>query len=190
MQAVKRIVPTLLGVAIATVVLFTLFSNHESDYGRVPLPPGGTVELPEGTVKIFFEEAGSASDSRLAAPLSFQVSPSGGGGPLALEPTSKSGTSETQVQRSEDVTSLGAVAKLNVPEEGTYVVRGGSPALAGSALSFGTDPLTAVGRRWQLLAILLGAGVLIALIPLPRGGSGAAAESTGWSSDPRSPYAS
>jgi hypothetical protein len=188
MRWLKQIIPTLLVLAAAAVVLFTLFSNHESDYGRVTLPPGGTVELPKGTVKVFYEDASQLPDPKLAAPLSFQVFPAAGGAPIELEPTAKSGTSETQVQRSEDPSSLGSVAKLKVPAEGTYLVRGTSTGVAGSALTFGTDPITAVIRRWELLAILLGAAALVAFIPLP-GGRRGTDESAGWSSDPRAPYA-
>jgi hypothetical protein len=94
------------------------------------------------------------------------------------------------VQRSEDVTSLGSVAKLDVPAEGSYVVRVSSAGSVGSSLNFGTDPLTAVARRWRLFAILFGLAALIAFIPIPGGwGRGREGKETGWSSDPRAPYA-
>jgi hypothetical protein len=189
MRALKRLIPPLLLAAAAAVVLFTLLGDHKSDYGRVPVPPGGTVELPEETVTVYFEEAGPASEGVLAAPLSIRVTPAAGGSAIELEPTANGGTSETLVQPSENLNALGSVAKLDVPADGPYRISGGSAALAGSSLTFGTDPLTAVARRWELLAILLGAAVLVALIPLPRRGGGHAAEATGWSSDPRSPYA-
>jgi hypothetical protein len=187
---IKRVVPTLLVVAALAVALVTLFTNHEADYGTVPMPEGGSVDLPKGTVKVFYDDAlAQQASTNLATPLSFEVVPAGGGAPVPLEPTAKSGTSETQVQRSEDVTSLGSVAKLDVPAEGTYLVRVSSAGAVGSSLNFGTDPLTAVVRRWQLFAILFGLAVLIVLIPAPGRWSRGREEEAGWSSDPRAPYA-
>jgi hypothetical protein len=96
-----------------------------------------------------------------------------------------------QVQRSEDVNSFGSIAKLDVPAEGTYAVRMRSAGALGSSLSFGTDPFTAVVRRWELFAILLGLAILIAFIPRPgRWSRGREEEDAGWSSDPRAPYPS
>jgi hypothetical protein len=187
MSALKRILPPLLGFAAVAVVLVTLLSNHESDYGEVPLPAGGTVELPKGTVKVFLEEPSHSTDADLAAPLSFQVT-SAAGMPVPLEPTAKDGTSEALTDRSEGVAEFGSVANLKVPEDGSYRVSAGSQAPAGSSLTFGTDPLDAVADRWRLLAILIGAAVLIALLPGPPR-SRTTDEASGWSSDPRTPYA-
>ena len=61
-----------------------------------------------------------------------------------------------------------------------------------SFLKFGTNAGAAVVDRWRLLAGLIGAALLISLIPVPRGGSRWDDETeapTGWSSDPRAPYA-
>jgi hypothetical protein len=188
MHAVKRIVPVLLVLAVIAVVLVTLLSDHESEYGSVPLPAGGTVELPEGSVQVFFDEAGGGDEPELAAPLSFQVAPAGGGPPVELEATAKGSNSEVQFRRSEEISTQGSVAKLEIPEQGDYAVSGGQNAAAGSSLTFGTSPFGAVAERWQLLAGLLGAAVLIALIPLDRRRS-SGADPAGWSSDPRPPYA-
>ncbi len=190
MRWLKQVVPTLLVVAALAVALVTVFTDHKADYGSVP-PAGGEVDLPTGTVKVFYEGAPAQQGSpRLAVPVSFQVVPAGGGAPVPLEPTAKNGTSEVQAQRSEDITSRGSIAKMDVPAEGTYVVRMRSASAPGSSLSFGTDPFTAVARRWELFAILLGLAVLIAFIPIPRGwGRGSEEEDTGWSSDSRAPYA-
>jgi hypothetical protein len=187
MRWLKQLVPTLLILAAVGVALATLFSSHEDEYGSVPMPAGGSVELPEGTVKVFYTDAPGQTGSRLAAPLSFEVVPAGGGDAVPLEPTAKNGTSETQVQRSEDITSLGSIAKLEVPQQGTYLVdvRSGGTI---SSLSFGIDPLTAVAHRWKLFAALLGAAVLLILVPMPRR-DGRADDAPGWSSDPRAPYA-
>jgi hypothetical protein len=188
MRWLKQFVPSLLVVAAFAVALATLLSGHENKYGTVPMPAGGAVGLPEGTVKVFYEGApGQEGGTRLAAPLSFEVVPAGGGAPLPLEPTAKNGTSETQVQRSEDVTSLGSIAKLDVPEAGTYVVDVKSSGTI-SSLSFGVDPLTAVAQRWKLFAGLLGAALLLILVPMPRRHD-RADDAPGWSSDSRTPYA-
>ena len=191
MRWIKQVVPTLLIVAALAVALVTLFTDHKSDYGSVS-PIGGSVELPKGTVKVFYEGApGQRGSPKLAVPVSFQVVPAGGGAPVPLEPTAKNGTSETQVQRSEDITSLGSIAKLDVPAEGTYLVRVRSAGALGSSLSFGTDPFTAVVRRWEVFAVLFGLALLIAFIPGPgRWSRGREEEDVGWSSDPRAPYPS
>jgi len=192
MRWIKQAVPTLLVVAALAVALVTLLTDHEADYGTVPMPAGGSVELPKGTVKVFYADASAQAQSpRLAAPLSFEVVPAAGGAPLPIEPTAKTGTSDTQVQRSEDITSLGSIAKLDVPAEGTYSVRVRSAGVVGSSLSFGTDPLTAVARRWETFAVLFGLALLIAFLPMPGSWSrGREDEATGWSSDSRAPYAS
>ena len=188
MRWLKSLVPTLLIVAAIGVALVILFSNHEDDYGSVPMPAGGPVELPKGTVKVFFEDVrGEQGNPRLTAPLSFEVVRAGGGAPVPLEPTAKNGTSETQVQRSEDIGSLGSIAKLDVPDEGTYFVEVRSAGTA-SELNFGTDRFTAVARRWKLFAGLLGAALLLVLVPMPRRHPHSD-DSPGWSSDPRAPYA-
>ena len=186
----KRFVPTLLILAAFAVALVTLLTNHESDYGSVPTPAGGSVELPKGTVKVFYEDASAAAENpRLAAPISFEVVPAGGRDPLPLEPTAKDGTSETQVQRSEDIASRGSIAKLDVPAEGTYVVRVRSAGAVGAPLDFGTDPFTAVAHRWKLFAVLFGLAVLLMIIPMHGRWGRGREEDTGWSSDARSPYA-
>jgi hypothetical protein len=188
MHWLKHIVPPLLVIAALGLVLATLFSDHSSDYGSAPLPQGGKVELPKGTVKVFYDEPGEVQDSALSSPLTFAVTPAGGGPALEEKPTSKEGTSDAEVQRSQDVGSLDSVANIEVPAEGTYVVSGSSGRSA--SLTFGTSPFGAVVRRWELLAGLLLAALLVAFIPLPasRRRYGDASES-GWSSDSRFPYA-
>jgi hypothetical protein len=192
MRWLKHIVPTLLVIAAIAVALATLFSDHRSDFGAVALPEGGTVELPKGTVKVFYEEPDQAQGTTapLSAPLTFAVTPVAGGPALDEKPTAKEGTSDTEVQRSEDVGSLGSVANIEVPAEDSYVVRGSSGGPAGSSLTFGTSPAGAVVRRWHLLAGLLLAALLVALIPLPSGrGRYDEGSDPTWSSDSRFPYA-
>ena len=60
-----------------------------------------------------------------------------------------------------------------------------SAGALGSSLSFGTDPFTAVARRWHLFAVLFGLAVLIAFIPVPAGWGRGREEEATWSSDPR-----
>jgi hypothetical protein len=164
-HALKQMLFWGLLIAAAGVVAVTALGDHESDYGSVNVPPGGTVELPKGTVKIFYED-GAALGNQLAVPIRFEVLPAAGGTPLTQKSTTGSSTG-VGTQRSEDVISRGSVAELDVPSEGDYVVRGGLGAGPG-VLSFGTDPFTAVTRKWRLLLGLLGAGLLVSLLPAPR----------------------
>ena len=61
------------------------------------------------------------------------------------------------------------MAKLDVPSAGSYVVSAGGAAAPGtSSLEFGTNAGSALAKRWRLLAGLLGAAILVALIPVPR----------------------
>jgi hypothetical protein len=193
MHWIKHITVPLLVLAAFAVAIATVFSDHAADYGTVSLPQGGVVELPSGTVKVFYREGDDAPapTTQLAAPLSFEVTPAGGGAPLEETPTTNSGSAEFQTERSADVGSPGSVADLEVPAEGAYLVRGSSGQPAGaSSLTFGTDPLGAVLRRWKLLAGLLIGAVLVALVPLPRRRPhDEAAGPSGWSSDPTAPYA-
>ncbi len=171
MRWIKQITVPLLVVAASAVAIATLFSNHDADYGTVALPDGGVVELPSGTVKVFYKEGGEGRGptARLETPLRFEVTPVGGGPPLEETPTAGSGSDELQTQRSSTVGSPGSVADIEVPTTGPYLVAGSSGQPAGtSTLSFGTDPLAAVIGRWKLLAGLLLAAVLVAMVPLPR----------------------
>jgi hypothetical protein len=171
MTYIKRIAPPLLLLAALAVVLATAFTNHESDFGRVPLPPGGVVDLPKGTLKVYYEHSGETVEpfTLLAGSLAFEVRPIAGGPPLREEATVHDDDGEVQVEKSQDLNALGAVAKLDVPADGKYVVSGTSGRPPGEVfLDFGVDPFTAVARRWRLLAGLLAAAILIALIPVPQ----------------------
>jgi hypothetical protein len=194
MRWLKQITPALLVLAAIGVALATVLTDHSSDYGQVSLPEGGTVELPEGTVIVFYDELGSSTQAtrKLSAPLDFKVAPAGGGAALPEKPTADNGTGEFQTTRSEDIGQLGSVAEVEVPSSGNYVVSGSSGRSAGSSyLTFGTTAFNAVVRKWHTLAALVGAAILVMLLPTPRrrhrydDAPGAA----GWSSDPRSPYA-
>jgi hypothetical protein len=191
MRWLKHVISLLLAAAAVVIALATVFSDHSGDYGKVFLPHGGTVHLPKGTVTVYFRLRGSASDAAEKTGFSFQVTPAKGGEPLPLG--SPSQTSDYGLVRSQTIGDLGAVAKIKVPSEGSYVVSGSSSAAAGSSyLEFGTNAATAALHRWKLLAGLVLGAVLLALIPLPRGSrrrEEPAGEPVGWSSDPRAPYA-
>jgi hypothetical protein len=192
MRGLKHTVSLILLLAAVAVTLATAFSNHSDDYGKVPLPQGGVVHLPQGRVVVFYREAADSSEDRPTAPLTFQVLPAGGGTPVPV--TTDNGTAIANAdQRSETIGELGAVAKLDVPRDGSYAVIASSAAAPGTAsLEFGTNAGSAVAQRWRLLAGLLGASILVALIPVRRSGRRWDDESgpaSGWSSDPRAPYA-
>jgi hypothetical protein len=191
MRWLKHTISVGLVLAAAAVVLATAFSEHSDDYGQVRLSEGGTVELPKGTVTVFFKELGQKDPiHQLDAVLSFQVVPVGGGPALSETPTG-GGNSDVEVQRSEDIGELGSVAKLDVPKAGTYSVSGtANRAPDASFLTFGTNPGAAVIDRWRLLAGLLGGALLITLLPTPRPPKRWEDEvgPSDWSSDPTAPY--
>jgi hypothetical protein len=191
MAWLKRTISILLLAAAVAVALATAFSNHSDDYGRVPLPQGGAVHLPEGKVIVFYGQPAGASD-QATVPFSFQVVPAAGGAPVPVS-TENGTTSEIDVVGSQTIGEIGAVAKLRVPSAGEYAVSAGGNLAPGTAsLEFGTNAEDAVLQRWHLLAGLVLGAILVALIPVPRSkrrredGTGAP---SGWSSDPRAPYA-
>ena len=194
MRWLKHIVSIGLLVAAAAVALVTALSDHSEDYGQVPLPGGGVVELPEGRVIVFLSQPGDGDDPirQVDTPYTFEVVPLAGGAPVPIA-SANGAPSATAVQRSETIGELGAVAKLDVPTAGAYRVEGSGELQVGTSfLEFGTNAGAAVADRWRLLAGLVGGAILIALIPLPRGKRrwGDEAEAPqGWSSDPRAPYA-
>jgi hypothetical protein len=194
MRWLKGMISLVLVVAAVAVVLTTVLSDHSDDYGQVSLPSGGVVELPKGTVTVFFTQIGESSDpiQQLNGPLSFAVVPAGGGQPIPMHAVN-SQTPAAGTERSETVGELGAIAKLDVPASGAYMVSGSSSAAAGTSfLKFGTNAGDALAHRWKLLAGLLGAALLLMLIPVPKGPRRWEDETqapTGWSSNPRAPYA-
>jgi hypothetical protein len=192
MRWLKHTLSILLLLAAVGVVLATAFSDHSDDYGRVSLPQGGTVHLPEGEVTIFYRvDGGAAAIENNTGGLAFQVAEARGGEPVAVA-LEGSEASDLSVTRSETIGELGSIAKLDVPAAGDYLVSGSSDLPPGTAhLDFGTNAGHALVERWKLIAGLVLAAVLITLIPVPRSGRHwpDAAGETGWSSDPRAPYA-
>jgi hypothetical protein len=193
MRWLKHTISILLLLAAAGVVLATAFSDHSDDYGQVPLPEGGTVQLPEGKVTVYYRMSGDAADPDVSTHgLAFRVTPVGGGQPISLA-LAGGQTSDVSVIRKETIGEHDAIAKLDVPAAGEYVVQGSTSLAPGTAhLEFGTNAGSAVLEKWKLLAGLLLGALLLAVIPVPRSGrrwEDPAAEPSGWSSDPRAPYA-
>ena len=179
---------TLLFLGALGLVLAIGFSDHSDDYGRVSLPQGGSVHLPEGKVTVYDRVGGgtSAAEDDTAA-VAFQVVPAGGGEPISLRPVN-SEASDTQVTKTETIGEFGALAKLDVPREGDYEVSGSSDLEPGSVyLDFGTNAGQALLNRWKLIVGLLIGACLFGLIPPPR--RRRRWEEPAWSSDPREPYA-
>jgi hypothetical protein len=193
MRWLKHTISVLLLLAAVGVVLATAFSDHSDDYGQVALPQGGTLHLPKGRVIVYYRQLDNSDPiKQVGGGLAFQVMPADGGPPIAM--TLENGdTSGVALQRSETIGELGAVAKLDVPSSGDYVVAGSTSLAPGSSfLEFGTNAGSAVLHRWKLLVGLIVGAILIAMIPVPRSGrrwEDPAGEPTGWSSDPRAPYA-
>lgn len=188
MRWLKHTTVALLLLAAAGVALATVFSNHDADYGRVSLPQGGAVKLPKGQVKVFLQGGQDAVDtSQLSSPITLQIVPATGGAPLKTSATAE-GTSDLELQRTEDLGSLGSVADVDVPTAGEYIVSGTSGQSA-ATLTFGTTAGQAIVSRWHLFAALVGGALLISLIPVPRRRSTWDQADSSWSSDPRSPYA-
>jgi hypothetical protein len=193
MRWLKNLISLALVLVAAGLALSIGLSDHSDDYGQVGLPQGGVVHLPDGRVTVYYSQVGDNSDplKQNSVPLGFQVvSPRGVPVPIATENGAPAASSVT---RSETVGELGAVAKLDVPSSGDYIVQGSTNLPAGTSfLKFGTNAGAALLARWHLLAALLIAAFLIAIIPTPRPRRRWEDEGdapTGWSSDPRAPYA-
>ena len=195
MRWLKNILVTGLLLAAAVVLLATLFSDHSDEYGKVALPSGGMVQLPKGTVTVYF----TGSDAQPGSGgLAFQVIPAAGGDAVPMSSAGGSISAEG-TQRSEVIGEHGAIAKLDVPGAGEYRVVASTDLPPGSSsLKFGTNPATALAAKWKLLAGLVGLAFLIALIPTPRHKRrwkddpetpGSSDTPTDWSSTPRAPYA-
>ena len=192
MRWLKHTISVVLLLVAAGIVLATALSDHSGDYGRVSLPQAGTVHLPEGKVTVYYRVRGDAIDpGGQTGGLTFAVTPAQGGPPIAMT-LANGETSGVAVTRSETIGELGAVAKLDVPAAGDYLVNGTTDLPQGAAhLDFGTNAGTALLERWKLLAGLVLGSFLLTLIPVPRSGRHWQddAGEPHWSSDPRAPYA-
>ena len=192
MRWLKHTISVVLVLVAVGIVLVTALSDHSGDYGRVSLPQGGTVHLPEGKVTVYFRVRGGFDPGGpTTSGLSFAVTPAQGGAPIAMA-LANGETSGVAVTRSETIGELGSVAKLNVPAAGDYLVHGTTDLQPGAAhLDFGTNAGASLLERWKLLAGLVLGALLLSLIPVPRSGRHweDGAGEPHWSSDPRSPYA-
>jgi hypothetical protein len=191
MRWLKQTISILLLLGAVGVALATAFSDHSDDYGEVSLPQGGTVHLPEGKVTVFYRElANSSQPGRSPGGFSYNVVPAHGGPPIDMS-LSNEGTTDLSTTRSETIGEHDALAKLEVPVAGDYVVSGSTNLPAGTSfLDFGTNAASAVAHRWKLIAGLVLGALLISFIPVPRrSGRRWEGDSGGWSSDPRAPYA-
>jgi hypothetical protein len=189
-RRINRTLSTLFLLGAFVLVVAIGFSDHSDDYGRVSLPQGGTVHLPEGKVTVFDRVRGDTSDKEdNTAAVAFQVEPAGGGEPIAIR-LENGDTSEDQVQRRETIGEFGALAKLDVPKTGDYVVSGRTDLGPGTVyLDFGTNAGRALLNHWKLIGGLLLGSFLLALIPPPRPRRWRETPDPAWSSDPRAPYA-
>src|SRR5262245_37539016 len=192
MRWLKHTISVLLLLAAVGVVLSTALSDHSDDYGQVSLPQGGAVHLPEGKVTVYYRVLGDSSElDHNAGGLVFRVtSPQGEPIPMKM---ANGQTPGVAVTRSETIGELGAVAKLDVPAAGDYTVSGNSDLPPSTShLDLGTNAGAALLAKRKLIAGLVVGALLLGLIPVPRSGrrwEDPADEPTGWSSDPRAPYA-
>jgi hypothetical protein len=181
-------------VAAAGIALVTVLSDHSDDYGEVPMPQGGVVDLPEGKVTVFLKQIGDSSNPirQVKTPFGFEVVPLGGGVPVPVSSQNDAPAAEA-VTRSESIGELGSVAKLEVPAEGEYRVNGSGEFVPGSSfLDFGTNAGDALLKRWKLIVGLIIAALVIGILPTPRHRRRSEDEGgapVGWSNDPRAPYA-
>ena len=194
MRWLKHTISVILLLVAVGVVLATALSDHSDDYGQVSLPQGGTVHLPQGKVTVYYRVSGDSSElDHNAGGLVFRVTSPVSGESVPMK-MANGQTSGVAVTRSETIGELGAVAKLDVPAAGYYRISGNSTLPPNtSRLDFGTNAGAALVEKWRLIAGLLLGSILLAFIPVPRSGRGSedpAGEPTGWSSDPRAPYAS
>lgn len=154
---ILRAAANLAFVAAAVIAVFTLVSDHSADYGEVKLPGQGKVDLPQGSVDVFYKDPGTGPSAAadLAAPVRFRVAPVRGGVPVLA----------TANERSVGLGDSGEISTFEAPYEGVYNVSGSVGAgQAGARLTFGTDAATAVTRKSDLFVALLGGGLLAGLI--------------------------
>jgi hypothetical protein len=159
MSWLKHVISVALVLAAVVVAVATAFSSHDAEYGKVVLPAGGVVHLPEGTVTVFQHDGRNGID--------FEVTTVAGGAPVPVK--AAGGTiAANGVQRSEVVGEHGAIAKIDVPNDGDYRILSTNEVAGAATLEFGTNAATALADKWKLFAGLLFAALLISLIPTPR----------------------
>jgi hypothetical protein len=144
----------------------SLLAGDHDEYGRIDVPPGkGTVELPEGEVVVFYEEARAIStDEAVIEPeVDWEIRAAGGGEPLPLD---GDGGRESNVREQRAWSDF---ETLDVPEAGAYeveiidvsaggpdpTVTFGSSGVTGGALTLTIGGI-AIGSLLITLALVLG----------------------------------
>jgi hypothetical protein len=118
------------GLAIAWYVLGGLPRDHDR-YGEVRVPGEAVFALPEGDVRLYFENHATHSgdsttlDDRPPG-LEVRVTPAGGGGELAVEDVPSWLFSSTSGDRGHE-----PLGKIDVPSAGEYLVAAGDDASGG-----------------------------------------------------------
>ncbi len=139
------------GVVVAvTIFALGLIQGFDNDkYGKVPVPGEGRVTLPQGGVTVFYEERASYPDGlrsyTVRSARTRQPVPSRPAGGTSYEINNVNGVS---------------VGRLNVPEEGEYLVSGRAERndFGRPALTFGP------GFRFGAIVVPAGLAVLAGLL--------------------------
>jgi hypothetical protein len=155
---VTGIVLTASGLAVG---LPPLFSADHDEYGRVPIPGKGDVDLPEGEVVVFYEDGSSPADGFFSPPeVDWRIRPGDGGKPLELDGDANR---ESNVR---DDRSWADIEGLDVPADGDYSVEvrqvAGGP---NPTLTFGSSGVSTA----SIVALIAGAGIGTTLIALAFG---------------------
>jgi hypothetical protein len=145
-----------------------LLSGDHDEYGRIAIPPGkGTVELPEGKVIVFYEEARAISENQVfpEPDIDWTIRPARGGEPLPLD---GDGGRETNVRDERAWTDF---ESLDVPAAGRYDVNVHDLASNGSnpAITFGTSGVTAAALALVIGGALVGSTLITAALVIRRG---------------------
>jgi hypothetical protein len=145
-----------------------LLSGDHDKYGRIAIPPGkGTVELPEGKVIVFYEEARAISQNEVfpAPDIDWTIRPAGGGEPLPLD---GDGGRETNVRAERAWTDF---ESLDVPTAGSYDVNVHDLATNGAkpAITFGTSGVTSAALALVIGSALIGSTLIALALVIRRG---------------------
>jgi hypothetical protein len=158
-----RIVVLALGIAVLGaglgIGLPRLLSGEHDKYGRITIPPGrGTVDLPQSTVIVFYEDARArpANEAFPVPEIDWTIRPEGGGEPLPLD---RDGGRETNVRDERAWTDFEGI---DVPEARRYRVnvRDINPKGAQPAITFGTSGVTTAALGLVIGGALIGTALI------------------------------